>query len=362
MHESPQHSDEIISKEAVLWAYRMFLGRDPDRLGLIDQHLSAHKSMRDLRKFFSQHREFLEFSRQVHSSSEKYALQPFLVDWLLEDASLAQRIIPTLAVPNSQLCTHNQFLEPVYRKWCARIKLNFKLHRKQWEFVYILQSLEHFGALRAGAKGLGFGTGREPLPSYMASRGISVLATDAPPEINQGWDSTNEYTTELEVLWKADIVDKGEFTKFVKFEPADMNNIPESYKGYDFCWSACCFEHLGSIEHGLRFVENSLKTLKPGGVAVHTSEFNLSSNDQTLDSGATVIFRKRDMDELCKRLTASGYNVRPFTFYPGTAPADTHVDLPPYKNLPHVKLEIDKYVVTSIGIIVSKPLDYVESK
>ena len=37
---------------------------------------------------------------------------------------------------------------------------------------------------------------------------------------------------------------------------------------FDFVWSACAFEHLGSILNGLEFVVNSVKCLKPGGVVL----------------------------------------------------------------------------------------------
>ena len=92
----------------------------------------------------------------------------------------------------------------------------------------------------------------------------------------------------------------------VKLRSVDMNSIPDDIEGYDFTWSACAFEHLGSIDKGLEFVKNSLKCLKPGGIAVHTTEFNASSDQNTLTSGPTVLFRKKDLELLGEEKCARG--------------------------------------------------------
>jgi hypothetical protein len=134
-----------------------------------------------------------------------------------------------------------------------------------------------------------------------------------------------------------------------------MNDIPQelSHK-FDFCWSTCAYEHLGSLERGLTFVERSIDTLVPGGVAVHTTEFNLSSNDDTVESTDLSIFRRRDMEELATRLTAAGHEVSPFDWTSGPGFAETVIDLPPYKTSPHLKLQVEQYACTSVGIIVRK--------
>jgi hypothetical protein len=94
------------------------------------------------------------------------------------------------------------------------------------------------------------------------------------------------------VLNDRGICDAALFSKLVDFRNVDMNNMPSDLVGYDFCWSSCAFEHLGSIELGMQFVEISLKCLKPGGLAVHTMEYNGQSNRNTLSEGGAVIFRK----------------------------------------------------------------------
>lgn len=131
-----------------------------------------------------------------------------------------------------------------------------------------------------------------------------------------------------------------------------MNAIPEALRGFDFCWSACALEHLGSLEAGARFVESSLRTLAPGGVAVHTTEFNLSSNDDTVDAGHTVIYRRRDLEALAERLRARGHHVEPLDFDPGSGVLDRYVDVPPFLAEPHLRLRLERFDCTSIGLIV----------
>ena len=133
-----------------------------------------------------------------------------------------------------------------------------------------------------------------------------------------------------------------------------MNAIPADLVDFDFTWSSCAFEHLGSIEAGLDFFANSLDCLKPGGIAVHTTELNLSSNNITLDRSDTVIFRRRDFEALAERLAAEGHDVIPMTFDSGDNDVDRMIDLPPYCQDPHLKLQLMRWVTTSFGMIVRK--------
>ena len=147
------------------------------------------------------------------------------------------------------------------------------------------------------------------------------------------------------------------FRDLVSFRPVDMNAIPEALNGqFDFCWSACALEHLGSLEHGLAFIENSMRTLRSGGVAVHTTEFNLSSNEATLESPNCSFYRRRDIEDVITRLEQQGYEVSPVDWHVGEGFAERVVDLPPFgRGEPHIRLRADRYDVTSIGLIIRAP-------
>lgn len=263
---------------------------------------------------------------------------------------------PTLWAPVSQGCTQGQMEEPHYSYWCSQIREAPRMHRKQWEFCYILQALKNQGMLEEGKRALGFGVGIEPLPALFADRGVSVLATDLEPEgaADKGWVHTDQHARSKEQLNDRAICDPDKFEELVDFRYMDMNAIDSDLDGqFDFVWSACAFEHLGSIMHGLEFVLNSVKCLKPGGVAVHTTEFNCSSDRDTLDNASTVLFRKRDFLLLEKRLKLLGGEME-FNFNLGEQPLDLHIDTPPYSVDDHLKLQIMRWTVTSFGIIVTK--------
>lgn len=256
----------------------------------------------------------------------------------------------------STVCRAEHFILPLFSHWCDQLKLYPAIHRKLWELVFITHTLHEFGKLAPGMKGLGFGVGQEPLSTYFASRGVDVLASDLDTAEAQkaGWVHTGQHAATPDNLFWPGIIEREEFDSKVRFQVIDMNAIPADLRDFDFCWSACSLEHVGSIDKGLGFIENSLATLKPGGIAVHTTEFNLSSDDETLESGGTVLFRQQDIKLLARMLTIRGHTVLPLNFYPGATEIDEYVDVAPYGADPHLRLEIASYKCTSIGIAVVK--------
>ena len=191
-----------------------------------------------------------------------------------------------------------------------------------------------------------------------ASFGCDILATDLSSEesISSGWMERNQHAGgNLEKLRRGNICNKEEFYERVSYRDVDMNDIPSDIEGYDFCWSACALEHIGSMRKGMDFIINSMKTLKPGGVAIHTTEYNLYSNDKTIDVPGLCIFRQKDIEKLICELQELGYEVEPFDANLGHTVYDGFVDLPPYcyKDL-HLRFLLDKYPTTSVGIIVYK--------
>jgi SAM-dependent methyltransferase len=242
-----------------------------------------------------------------------------------------------------------------FRRWCERLGHPFGLHRKFWEHCYIAQALHERGMLRPGRRGLGFGVGKEPLAACFASMGCRVVATDLAEDraVATGWADGRQHANSLAALNEQGLCDPESFRELVSFRFVDMNAIPDDLRGFDFTWSSCSFEHVGSIDLGMRFVAEMLRRLRPGGVAVHTTEFNLSSDEETLSEGPTVLFRRRDILAMADRLAADGYRID-LDLDPGDGPADRVVDVPPYRHDPHLKLRLDRFVSTSIGLIIEK--------
>jgi hypothetical protein len=136
-----------------------------------------------------------------------------------------------------------------------------------------------------------------------------------------------------------------------------MTRIPNDLRGFDFSWSACAFEHLGSIARGERFIFEMLRCLRPGGIAVHTTEFNVSSNQDTRDhDDEFVLFRRRDIERMARRLRSRGHRIE-LDFTLGTEEKESYVDPEPFTNpnrTVHMRLKIEPYVVTSIGLVIEK--------
>jgi hypothetical protein len=177
------------------------------------------------------------------------------------------------------------------------------------------------------------------------------VATDAPSDDGR-WAYGNQWANSRDSLRAPQIIADPLFDERVEYLPCDMNNIPAGFREFDFVWSSCSLEHLGSLEAGIRFVENSMETLKRGGIAVHTTEFNVLSDTDTVDTGGTVIYRKRDMEGLVESLRARGHKVASFSVGPDAHLLDHYIDVPPYTAYPHLKLRLAKYVTTSAGIMI----------
>lgn len=254
------------------------------------------------------------------------------------------------------LCRQDCFEQPYFSFWTARLHEGLRYHRKLWEFVFIAQALWERGLCAPGRRGLGFGVGRERLTALFASMGVAVTATDlaADGRIEAGWESTSQHARGKDALRNSDVCPDDLFDHNVEFRPCDMNAVSQDLVGYDFCWSACALEHLGSIEKGLAFIERSIDCLAPGGWAVHTTEFNISSNDQTIDNAGTVLFRRRDIEALIERLRARGHWVADMDWSIGDRALDQYLDLPPYRDDLHLKVALGGYATTSVGIIVRK--------
>lgn len=259
----------------------------------------------------------------------------------------------------SKLCTAADLESSWASYWLKRLQIDFAYHRKSWELCFVLQSLYENLNVFEGKKGLGFACGTEKIPSCLASLGAIVTATDAPhdaPNV-ESWKRTGQHSSSGEQLFYPEIVPRNRFDEQVRFEFLDMNHIPSHYDSkFDFCWSVCAAEHLGSIDHGIRFIEKSLGVLVPGGIAVHTIEFNLEEGE-TIDNWTTVLFQRKHVDELGRRIARAGGVLFSPDYSEGDDFRDRYTDTPPYDRIPntvHLKLDIDGFRCTCMGLILKK--------
>jgi hypothetical protein len=257
----------------------------------------------------------------------------------------------------SSLCRIEDFIHPDYHALCINeLKETPRLHRKQWEWALILHVLADRGKLTPQSRGLGFGVGTEPLSSVFAHHGCTILGTDAPANvIDPLWILNGEHSDNINGMYHDNLIERDIFDARCAFSELDMNKHGTIPEGYDFHWSSCVIEHLGNIAKAQQFILQSAHRLAPGGIGVHTTEFNLSSAIDTYDGADTCIFRSTDLIALREALISEGFRVDPLVFDPGTHPYNYHVDIPPYKSLVHTRLMLGGYASTSVSLIFTKP-------
>lgn len=260
----------------------------------------------------------------------------------------------------SCLCTQRQLESKEFQNWAAKMQEPLeRADRKLWEWCFITQALHERGMLSPGKRGLGFAVGQEPLADLFASMGCEIVATDLCTEEakNAGWTSTDQHARSLEVLNKRGICPPETFKQRASFQFLDMKALPDDLGRFDFIWSSCSLEHLGTMALGERFLLDSIKYLKPGGVSVHTTEFNLSSRWSTVTDGPVVLFRKKDVQRIASKLRESRHQTE-LDFRRGHMPLDRVVARPPYGAAPHFNLLLyNEYVVTSFGMIIESEDD-----
>lgn len=252
--------------------------------------------------------------------------------------------------------------------WCSELKTGVIYSRKVWESCYVLQALFEHDCLLPDKRGIGFGVGTEPIASYLASLGQDVLITDLPADDRRvaGWSRHSEFAHSLRQAHHADLVDWEAFECHVVHRAVDMNSLPNNLGTHDFCWSICALEHLGSIESAMAFVESAMAVLRPGGVAVHTLEFNVNPEGPTIDDWGTVLFQQKHIEQLRDRLVEAGHEVAPLDFDVGAEPLDHFIDIPPWGDGKkgrladrlgysyHLKRSVDGFVATCFGLVITK--------
>lgn len=259
---------------------------------------------------------------------------------------------PAALLDTSTVVRARDFRQPWFAQRAKELAHPLQMHRKLWEFCAIAQVCHE--RMPEGAKALGFGVGLEPLAAWLASRGATVVATDRPDETAE-WDNTNQHAASLEHLRHPGVCPDRDFEERVRFLPLDMNDIPDELcRGeFDLTWSAGSFEHIGGIDKSLDFFCRQMACLRPGGLAVHTTEFNMFSYEPTLDENNLVLFRVQELQVLAERLAAQGDRLWPMDLASGIEPEDLHIDSPPH-GLPHLKLAVGAFVTTSVLLVARR--------
>lgn len=257
----------------------------------------------------------------------------------------------------SQACSAAQVLHPAYAGWAKRMGDVPRFHRKQWEHVTILEAAQQAGVLTFGRSALGFGVGSEPIPAVLASFGLNVMATDQAQADAAHWTSRGEHAASVDALIRPAILDPTVLRQRVRFRTVDMNHVPVDLGTFDMVWSSCAIEHLGSPEAGLEFVRRSLRLLRPGGLAVHTTELDLTPGANTVDYGHCALYRRVDLERLQREVLAMGFSMTLNPYVAFEHPADRSIAPPVSVGTErfHLKLALHDSITTSFALVIRRP-------
>lgn len=315
--------------------------------------------------------QYIKTTTAADDASDILAILPDASDasniTILPDAADASDILAILPMfyttkPDPKIITSKLAnREEGFTSWCQDILAEMKdtpyrAHRKQWEFCFMSHTLDHFDKLQAGKKGIGFAVGAEPLATYFVKKGAQMTVSDMPVEyeLASSWAETAEHAAALKTTFRPGIIDFETYEKRATFMPIDMNQIPEDLmKGeYDFAYSSSSLEHVGSVELGREFILNSMKTLKKGGIAVHTTELAINSLDDPGNFKHMSIWLKKDVDLLAEKLAENGCRLLPMDY---SIDAHSIVDeIIPYSSTEHFILKLDDTIHTSIAFVIEK--------
>lgn len=100
--------------------------------------------------------------------------------------------------------------------------------------------------------------------------------------------------------------------KKVTFELWDIIAIPPHFRNsFDLTWPGCVPEHMILLLRRLRFIRSSLGCLKSDGVSFYTKEFNLTSDNGTVDIPSYSIYKRQVIVAFISAFMEEGFIVEP---------------------------------------------------
>ncbi|AYG62423.1 class I SAM-dependent methyltransferase [Rhizobium jaguaris] len=240
---------------------------------------------------------------------------------------------------------------------------------KQWECAMMLRTLSDHGVLRPGAVLAGVGAGTEETTFAIAAKGCVVFPTDR----------YLETTPWSDVAPAGMMVRPNQFSQFdcprgsiiPVHSDARVLSLPSNF--FDGVYSAGSIEHFGSIEAVAAAAEEIGRILKPGGIAVLSTEFRLDGPvDKQWFSDDCILFTPALLQEHI--IESSGLEVIGTPVY--TTSQDTYdsrvvlieflqkaksmTSLSDKKNAyPNLVLYHDGYLFCSVHLALRKPISAV---
>jgi SAM-dependent methyltransferase len=231
------------------------------------------------------------------------------------------------------------------------------IHRKDWEWALGIIAMRRFGKLNEKSTAIGVGSGREAILYYLANKVKHVYATDL-----------YKVRTWMEAAPSDFPENPKKYAPFPYKEDAltvlrmDGTKLEFPSESFDIAFSFSSIEHFGGKNHSgaLRSVKEMERVLKPGGLAVITTEYIINDKEHPEFFNKRTIYS--DLIDKLERLKL----VEPLDLRITTKTLDTVIDYPSigvswnninndYKRThPHIVLRIKNILFTSIMLVFQK--------
>jgi len=252
-----------------------------------------------------------------------------------------------LAPPLNKVCRTADAGDPLWRRGYDDLGFSAGpevFHRKIWEFNQALYGLRFLKRLAPEATALGIGCGHEEFMYFLANRIRRVIATDLYEGVWIGGESD------------ADVLhDPAKYAPFkyredhLEVRRMDALALAAGDRSVDFVFCLSSIEHFGSLRDKLTSLREMHRILKPGGVAVLTTEVvlnRLGRGDQYFPI-ATLLALVSDagfrLDRPPDLQVEEEFAARPLAL-----PMETFV-------APHVVLRNFNTIYTSVALFLMKP-------
>lgn len=269
-----------------------------------------------------------------------------------------ERLYSQSTVLSSKIPTQQDLSSNWARYWLSELGERLRFHRQAWEFAYVLQSLRNAHAINSEARALVLGFQRNPLISFLASRGVHQTVLIPPAEID---DSSASMSDRLrEASHRHEMIPGDKFDELVVGKVGSLSSQSDELGPFDFIWSLDHLNKLGNAQAIREEILSAVDRLKPGGVAVFAFDLDLSTEGNDPRSQR---LRRSDLKLLAKEIIAAGHYLAAVDLKAGEDELDSFIDFPPYRfdhkikelwkqDVLHMKLLIGGAVCTSFGLTI----------
>jgi SAM-dependent methyltransferase len=151
------------------------------------------------------------------------------------------------------------------------------IHRKDWEWAIGIMAMKRFDKLNKSSTAIGVGSGTEPIPFYLANKISRVYATDL-YEDDESWKQAAPSEFLKDPKKYSPFQYREDALTVLRMSGAKLDFPDESF---DIAFSFSSIEHFGGENHSgaLKAMKEIERVLKPGGIAVISTEYILNDKE-----------------------------------------------------------------------------------